>query len=283
LQHGVVIAAFAFATLAIASAHGDGGDSLRARSFALGFAIAFLCFLELRILDEFKDASDDARYRPYRPVPRGLVTLQELRAVGVAAVAAQAALAACAGRVTVALLAVALGYMALMGREFFAPAWLRARPLVYLVSHTVIVPLIALAVAACAGRAPDIVALVPFLALTYASSAVFEFGRKIRAPTDERVGVETYSALWGPRIATGVWWATLAASALLAVMTATAFHAAWSIAALGVATLVGAGVLGGRFLRRPATGSAKSLQAVSGLWLVAAYLALGMVALHANR
>ena len=43
------------------------------------FGVCLLMFLQLRIADEFKDADDDARWRPYRPVPRGLVTLGELR------------------------------------------------------------------------------------------------------------------------------------------------------------------------------------------------------------
>ena len=54
---------------------------------------ALLFFLQLRIADEFKDFEDDARYRPYRPVPRGLVTLRELAWVGVGAAAIQLALA----------------------------------------------------------------------------------------------------------------------------------------------------------------------------------------------
>ena len=102
-----------------------------------------------------------------------------------------------------------LAWTALMGREFFASAWLRARPIAYVASHAAVVPLIAVAVAACSGHAPDVGAIAPFLALTYASTAVFEFGRKIRAPPDERTGVETYSALWGRRIAAAAWTATL--------------------------------------------------------------------------
>ena len=46
------------------------------------FAVAFLQFLMVRIVDEFKDYEEDAKYRPYRPVPRGLVTLKELGILG---------------------------------------------------------------------------------------------------------------------------------------------------------------------------------------------------------
>ena len=43
------------------------------------FAVVFLQFLMIRIADEFKDYDEDKKYRPYRPVPRGLVTLKEDR------------------------------------------------------------------------------------------------------------------------------------------------------------------------------------------------------------
>ena len=46
------------------------------------FIFAFLQFLMVRIVDEFKDYEEDSKYRPYRPVPRGLVTLKELKLSG---------------------------------------------------------------------------------------------------------------------------------------------------------------------------------------------------------
>ncbi len=55
-----------------------------ARALVVAFVTSLLFFLQLRIADEFKDFAEDARFRPYRPVPRGLVTLRELAWVGVA-------------------------------------------------------------------------------------------------------------------------------------------------------------------------------------------------------
>jgi 4-hydroxybenzoate polyprenyltransferase len=282
-RHGIVIAAFVFATLAVARAGADRAGPPSPWPFAIGFALALLAFLELRILDEFKDAKDDARYRPYRPVPRGLVSLRELRAVGAAAVAFQLALAALAGRAAFIALLIALAWMALMGREFFISGWLRARPLAYVASHTVVVPLIALVVAACSGPAPDVVALAPFLALAYASSMVFEFGRKIRAPNDEQLGVETYSALWGPRIAASVWWMTLAVSALLAIAAVPAAEDPRPQAALSALATAVAAALALYFAASPTKHASKWIEALSGLWLVGAYAALGIVALSAPR
>jgi 4-hydroxybenzoate polyprenyltransferase len=282
-RHGIVIAAFVFATLAVEQAGGNGAGRLSPWPIAFGFALALLAFLELRILDEFKDAKDDARYRPYRPVPRGLVSLRELRTVGLAAVACQLALAALAGGAAVVTLLLALAWMALMGREFFVSGWLRARPIAYVASHTVIAPLIALVIAACSGHAPDVAALAPFLALAYASSTVFEFGRKIRAPPDEQVGVETYSALWGPRVAAVVWCVTLATSALLAIAAVPTSCDRRQVAALSATAIAAASALALHFAARPTKRASKSIEALSGLWLIAVYVGLGIVALSASR
>ena len=46
------------------------------------FVVALLQFLMVRIVDEFKDFEEDSKYRPYRPVPRGLVSLKELGILG---------------------------------------------------------------------------------------------------------------------------------------------------------------------------------------------------------
>jgi len=77
--NGLVIASFsvsaiAFSALARGQSHLPGGAIRIA-----GFVSSFLMFLMLRLADEFKDAGDDVAWRPYRPVPRGLVSLRELR------------------------------------------------------------------------------------------------------------------------------------------------------------------------------------------------------------
>src|SRR5690606_31401222 len=48
------------------------------QSALVAFITCFGFFLQLRIADEFKDLAEDTRFRPYRPVPRGLVSLREL-------------------------------------------------------------------------------------------------------------------------------------------------------------------------------------------------------------
>src|SRR5438128_2648399 len=93
LGHGLLIAAFSLSAVSY-SAILRGGDAMpTGLAAAVAFVSCFLFFLQLRIADEFKDFEEDARYRPYRPVPRGLVRLRELAAVAIVAAATQLALA----------------------------------------------------------------------------------------------------------------------------------------------------------------------------------------------
>ena len=85
-------------------------------------------FFQLRIADEFKDREEDARWRPYRPVPRGLVKLSELRVVFIIAALLQIALVLAHDVRLLLVLAVAWTYFTLMSVEFFCRDWLKARP-----------------------------------------------------------------------------------------------------------------------------------------------------------
>ena len=46
------------------------------------FIIIFMFFLQLRITDEFKDYEEDLKYRAYRPVQRGIISLKTLGKIG---------------------------------------------------------------------------------------------------------------------------------------------------------------------------------------------------------
>ena len=189
---------------------------------------AILCsgafFLLMRIADEFKDRHDDQRCRPYRPVPRGLVSLAELALVALATALLQGALVWRVAPEAWWLLVLSWGWFALMVVEFLVPAWLRARPLLYTFSHMVIVPLIALLALAMAvlpggGRLPG-AALLPLLALCYLNGLAIEFARKIRFPDQEEPGVDTWSALWGLGPAQGRWLVVVLLSLPLALAAA---------------------------------------------------------------
>ena len=111
-------------------------------AYAVAFGVCLMFFLQLRIADEFKDAKEDACWRPYRPVPRCLVSLRELGWVFGGAAAVQLALVLVLDPWLCWVLAIGWAYLSLMSVEFFARDWLKACPVVYLLTHMGIMPLV---------------------------------------------------------------------------------------------------------------------------------------------
>src|SRR5205814_2059908 len=149
---------------------------------------------QLRLADEFKDFEEDSRYRPYRPVPRGLVTLRELGVLWALTGLVQFGFALWLQPSLAPLLALVWVYLILMSKEFFVGEWLKAHPVPYLISHMVIIPLVDLYATACDwwtqdGSPPN--GLFWFLIVSYFNGIVIEIGRKVRGPKEEEPGVNT--------------------------------------------------------------------------------------------
>ena len=278
LLYGPLILAFSLGSVAFSRMLRSHAGWPDAPSAVVAFASCLAFFLQLRIADEFKDYEEDARYRPYRAVPRGVVTLRELGSLFVLGGALQLGLALWLDGRLLVLLLVAWAYLALMSKEFFAAAWLRRRHLLYMVTHMAIMPLIDLYAAAAdwlvhQGRAPS--GLWWRLLATFFNGMVLEIGRKIRSPEDEQEGVATYSVVWGRRWAVGAWWLVLGLTFLCACLAAGRIGFALPIAlALGAA--LGAAVpIGARFLRRRTPTAGNWIEMWSGVWTLMLYLSLG--------
>ena len=125
LAHGSLVAAFSFSAVSFSSLLRGQVELPEAGAVLVAFMSALLFFLQLRIADEFKDHEEDARYRSYRPVPRGLVTLRELRVIGVGSALVQLGLALWWDPSIALLLALVWLYLSLMSKEFFARDWLK--------------------------------------------------------------------------------------------------------------------------------------------------------------
>ncbi len=279
--HGALIAVFSLSAYGY-SALVAGRDTVDWGAAGVAFAITFLFLLQLRIADEFKDFEDDSRFRAYRPVPRGLVTLRELAVVGVAAAVLQLLLAAWLSPPLLALLFGVWAYYGLMSVEFFAREWLKARPVIYLVSHMMIMPLIALCATACDWlvRGESFrPALGWFLAMSFFVGIALEIGRKIRAPSDEEVGVETYSGLWGVRRATRVWCGAVVVSAALLVAATSAFavRTRWVEAYVVLAIALAAGSLAFVFQRSLPISGGKRIEIYAQILALLLYLAAGAI------
>lgn len=280
--NGLFIASISVAVVAFSHRLRGAGGLPDPVATTAAFVTALLFFLQLRVADEFKDAEDDRRHRPYRPVPRGLVGLGELRIIAIAAAAVQLSLALSLEVALVIPLLAVWGYMILMTNEFFVADWLNARPVAYLLSHMVIMPLIYLYIATCdwlpdKAFSPDPGGLAWMLVMGFSCGLVIEVGRKIRAPVDEEPGVETYSVLWGRHRAVAVWIGSLLLSGISAIVAA-GYVGDAAVAAIAVGAMVVVVVaVGVRFLKSSKTGGGKRIERASGLWTLLLHAGLAGV------
>lgn len=250
-------------------------------AFITGFILAIAIFFQMRVCDEYKDLADDRRYRPDRPIPRGLVSLNLIFGLGVlSALVAVTALWLWYPPV-LWLLALVWLWLGLMTVEFGAPAFLKARPVLYLVSHMAIMPLIDLLLTGVEWLPAGSVSpqLWLFLALSFVNGCVLEIGRKLWAPENEIPGVETYSGLWGPLTATRIWLGCVTLSYLLLVGVGFAtgnplINAV--LGALGFAAILNAAF---RYTRSQTPQAQKAVDTMAGLWVFLCYAVAGFAPL----
>jgi 4-hydroxybenzoate polyprenyltransferase len=282
LAHGLLIAAFSGSAVSFSFLLRTETGLPSLTGFAAAFATSLLIFLQLRIADEFKDFDEDAKYRPYRPVPRGLVSLRQLAVIGIVAAVVQLTLALLLKPSLIFLLLVVWAYLGLMSREFFVREWIVDRPITYLWTHMLIMPLVDLYATACDWHAAGSTqpnGLLWFLVVSFFNGVVIEFGRKIRCPEDEEHGVRTYSALYGCRRATIAWLCALGLAGYCAWRAAANIDYELPLAiTLGLLLAICLG-MAIRFLREPNSVNARWIEHASGVWTLAVYLSLGIIPL----
>jgi len=280
LENGLLVAVFSLSALCHSALLRGASGALTVPSMVVAFGLTLLFFFLLRVADEFKDVETDRTYRPERPVPRGLISLRELGGAGAIAAAVQLGLAAWVDGTLVWVLLGTWAYFGLMCVEFFVPEWLDRHPAMYVGSHMVVMPGIALLAAGVDWAAVGVVPptdLAWFLGASFCGGLVFEIGRKVRAPEGERPGVETYSKAWGRSRAVSAWLFVMLLSGGLAVGAAGAVGRSPTVAGILGVGLLGGVVVGRRFLRRPTPGRAESVEQVSGLWLLILYGSVGLL------
>lgn len=284
LKHGVLIATFSFCAVTLSALLRDAATWPMWQSSVVAFITLLGFFFQLRMADEYKDFAVDRRYRPERAVPRGLVTLAELRNVALVVALAQVALALWLEPWLLLLLAGVWLYMALMRVEFGVARWLQRHPLAYLFSHMAIVPLIDFYATACdwlpggsSGHHVAPAALGWFLAVSFCNGVVIEVGRKTWAPSQERAGVESYSGSWGIQPALRLWGGALVGALLCATLLALHLGIFWPL--VGTLSVMALAALwqGYRFAQEPTVARAHRLETISGLWVAGLYLILGLV------
>lgn len=127
LRTGVLLAVFTAASISV-SAHLAGRALPGAWSFIVAAVVALIIFFQMRASDEVKDHEEDCRYRPERPVPRGLVSLRSVVIAALLLAVPALLLALSITAWLMLLLGLVWLWLALMSVEFFAPDWLRLAP-----------------------------------------------------------------------------------------------------------------------------------------------------------
>lgn len=277
LKHGIIIGIFTFSAIGYSCILSGNLDFIPLSQYLLGFYIVFTTFLLLRISDEFKDIEEDAKYRPYLPVPRGLVSLRELGMLGMIIILINIALVSVFQTPLIGIYLGVLFLLFLMRYEFFMSSFLSHR-VIYTLSHMFIIPALDLYASALDWKIESNKfhwPLLFFLMVSYCNGIVLEFGRKITTVTHEEEGVPTYSKIYGPVGAAYRWVFVMFLTMLLACVAA--YFAGFSllmIALLPVFFLI-CSLPGFLFTRKPSKKLAQQMELLSGVWTALMYLNLG--------
>ena len=259
------------------------------------FIIIFMFFFQLRITDEFKDYEEDLKYRSYRPVQRGVISLKTLRKIGIATVIVQIILAHVINPKLIYFMLLVWVYMFLMTKEFFIKNWLTERILIYALSHVVIMIFITLVIVKGTGYILQdyfsetlylllekyekniFIGLIPLFALNYLNGIVLEIGRKTRRTDEEEYGVQTYSKLWGRKKAVVVLSLLFVIEYLLVILGLAHTHEKYFF--FGGLTLLIILIVSiyfmVKFLKKDLSG--KIVETVSGLWIIFSSMCMGLL------
>jgi hypothetical protein len=167
----------------------------------MGIAVFFMFPLILRIVDEHKDFEIDLSLHPNRVLQRGDTSLLVLRniAIGCAILQLGFCLFVDGGiGVVTCLWGCTMLYALLMGKEFFCGAWLEKRMILYAISHQLITP-ISIAWFCSIPTTPEYPpqGIWGFALLCLLGTFSYEISRKIRAPEEEREGLDSYTKSLG--------------------------------------------------------------------------------------
>jgi len=278
LGHGLLVAAFSFSAVSYSRICRGAAGFVDWKTFATGVFTTVSLFFLVRIFDEFKDAEDDAKYRKTLAIPRGLISFRELATTGIIIVIAQILLNLYFFPKMFLIYGIIIGYLLLMGKEFFVSDWLKKHQFWYITSHMFIIPLIDIYASGLdwllAGvKAPA--GLIFFFAVSYMNGIVLEIGRKIRAPEKESRGVLTYTSMLGINKAVWLWVFILVVTLYLSIAASvSAGYGKSAFMVLGVIFIL-CTIPAFLFLEKKTEKLSKMIEYASAFWTIAMYLTLG--------
>lgn len=278
--HGLLISIFTFSAISYSRICRGAEGFIAGKDYLIGIILTISLFLLVRIFDEFKDQEDDAKFRTYLPVPRGLISLKELRWVGIVLAIIQMGLLIIFQMPMLWLYLMVLAYLCLMGVEFFVPEWLKQHQILYITSHMFIIPLVDVYSTGLdwvlEGVKPS-TGLAFFFIVSYMNGLVLEFGRKIRAPGKEEEGVLSYTSLYGTQGGTLIWLGLLGLTLAASLFAASFAGYGWLGYSILISLFVICSLPGLLFLKGKTEKQSKFIEYASGLWTAGMYLTLGAV------
>jgi 4-hydroxybenzoate polyprenyltransferase len=279
LVHGVLIAVFSFSAISYSRLCRGLDTFISRQDYLHCIFITITLFFLVRVFDEFKDKEDDAKYRSYLPVPRGLVSLKELAMVGVIAFLLQILAIFIFHRSLFITYIPVIIYLLLMGKEFFVTDWLKQRQFWYVVSHMFIIPFIDIYASSYDWKLDNSLpptGLIFFFIVSYMNGIVLEMGRKMKTPEKEEIGVVSYTGLLGTKKAIYVWLLMLLVTYLAAMVAWYYTSGAWSLYIVLTILFLMCTIPAFLFLNHHTNSKlAKSMEIFSGIWTIGMYLCLG--------
>ncbi|MBR3613948.1 MAG: UbiA family prenyltransferase [Clostridia bacterium] len=195
MVYGLYIFCIVFAIFCYANTVFNNMNSINYFFIIPMYIFAFLQFLMVRIVDEFKDYDEDSKYRPYRPVPRGLITLKELKILFLICVFIQIVIVLLFNKQNMLLLFGFWGFFGLFCKDFFIKKFLDKHIVLTVAIDELLVVFLGLYLYSFIGKINSQVILI--LLMLYFVSWIVEIARKVRCKEDEEKGVKTYTAVIG--------------------------------------------------------------------------------------
>lgn len=272
----ILIGALSFATMSYSRNLLNPERGIEMSVFIAILLITFTTFFLIRLIDEFKDFEIDNKYRPHLPVQRGVIELSTLKIIIILLLLIQF--------ITIVFVIpqlwffylIVMIYLFLMSFEFFVSEKIEKRPIIYMVSHMIIVPLIDLFASTgdwyLNNNNPHW-GLYLLLAASFFNGMVLEFGRKTKAKENEEHN--SYTRKYGIKKTVIIWisvlFVTLCFSSACCIV---ADYAIFSVIILTVFALICA-LFGLKFIKNERLKEAKMIEKLSGGWLLLMYIIVG--------
>lgn len=241
------------------------------------FLLVLLFLLQRRIADDLRNLPHDRKHQPDMPVPRGLVSANELRLLFALCLPVQALICIALDIRLLGLLMVTTVLLMILTVGVGPFRWNRLHPLFYLFFHRLAAPMTLYMASACEWMprhgAPH-PALIILLLVSYSNSFVLEIGRNFRLPGDGSPESRSYAMLWGPRRGILIWWMLINFSAILSTIARMIRHANPQGVLVLVVAVVLTGLFAYRFAAGPEARAAKRFETLSVLWSVTMFLTL---------